>query len=84
MKKSRFSEEKIISILREADAGVKITELCRKHGMSDATFYKWKVRYGGLYVFETLNEVRRMTAERLVTTSAGPMSPSEIYHHDNF
>jgi putative transposase len=39
MKKSRFSEEKIIGILREGDAGVKVAELCRKHGMSDATYY---------------------------------------------
>lgn len=48
MKKSRFSEEKIIAILKEADAGVKSTELCRKHGISAATLYNWKARYGGM------------------------------------
>jgi putative transposase len=79
MKKSRFSEEKIISILREADAGVKITELCRKHGMSDATFYKWKSRYGGLEVsqlrrlkdLESENSrLKRMYAELSLTHQA--------------
>ena len=48
MKKSRFSEEKIIAILKEADAGVKSAELCRKHGISAATLYNWKGRYGGM------------------------------------
>ena len=48
MKKSRFSEEKIIAILKEADAGVKSAELCRKHGISAATLYNWKARYGGM------------------------------------
>jgi putative transposase len=48
VKKSRFSEEKIISILKEADVGTKIADLCRKHGMSDATYYKWKSRCGGM------------------------------------
>ena len=48
MKKSRFSEEKIIATLKEADAGVKSAELCRKHGISAATLYNWKARYGGM------------------------------------
>jgi putative transposase len=47
MKRSRFSEEQIIGILKEQEAGVSVAGLCRKHGMSDASFYKWKARYGG-------------------------------------
>jgi len=50
MKGSRFSEEQIIGILREHEAGGKTPDLCRRHGISDATFYKWKAKYGGLEV----------------------------------
>ena len=52
MKRSRFSEEQIIGILKEQEAGVSVAGLCRRHGMSDASFYKWKARYGGLEVSE--------------------------------
>lgn len=45
MKRSRFSEEQIIAILREHEAGMKTDEVCRKHGISSATFYKWKAKY---------------------------------------
>ena len=48
--KKRFSEEQIIRVLQEHDAGVKTAELCRKHGISDATFYNWKAKYGGMDV----------------------------------
>jgi putative transposase len=58
MKKSRFSEEQIVKILRQQEAGAKVTELVREHGISEQTFYNWKARYGGM----TVSEVRRMKA----------------------
>jgi putative transposase len=58
MKGSRFSEEHIIGVLREHEAGAKTEEVCRRHGISDATFYKWKSKYGGLEV----SEARRLRA----------------------
>jgi putative transposase len=54
--KPRFSKEQIITILKEAEAGAKVTELCRRHRISDATFYTWRSKYGGLEV----SEIRRL------------------------
>jgi putative transposase len=48
MKRSRYSEEQIIGILKEHQAGLSAQNLCRKHGISDATFYKWRAKYGGM------------------------------------
>ena len=52
MKRSRFSDEQIIAILKEQEAGMPTAEVCRRHGVSPATFYKWKSKYGGLEVSE--------------------------------
>jgi putative transposase len=62
MKKSRFSEEKIISVLKQAEAGMKVSELARKHGISEATFYNWKARYGGLDVSQ-LRRLKELESE---------------------
>lgn len=56
MRGKRFTEEKIIEVLTEAQAGITVSELCRKYGISDATYYNWKAKYGGL----TKNEARRL------------------------
>jgi putative transposase len=62
VKKSRFTEEQIIAILRQHEAGVKVAELCRKHGVAEATFYNWKSKYGGLDVSQ-LRRLKELEAE---------------------
>ena len=62
MKKSRFSEEKIIAALKQWEAGVKPAELVRKHGVSEATLYNWKARYGGLDVSQ-LRKLKELESE---------------------
>jgi putative transposase len=62
MKRARFSEKQIISVLKEAKAGAKVTELCRQHGISDATFYTWRSKYGGLEVSE-MRRLRQLEEE---------------------
>ena len=62
MKHARFSEEQIIGILKEAEGGTKVTELCRRHGISDATFYTWRNKYGGLEISE-MRRLRQLEEE---------------------
>jgi putative transposase len=72
MKKTRFTETQIVSILKEADAGMKVADICRKHGISDATYYNWKSKYGGMEASDLkrmkelefeLSQFKRMYAE---------------------
>lgn len=79
MKRSRFTEEQIIAILREQEAGVATAEVCRRHGVSSATFYTWKARFGGLDVSEAKRlkaledengRLKRMLADAMLDNAA--------------
>ena len=78
MRRSRFSEEQIIGILKEHQAGLSATELCRKHGISDATFYKWRSKYGGMDVSDARKlksledenrKLKKLLAEQMLDNS---------------
>jgi putative transposase len=73
MKRSRFSEEQIIGVLKEHQAGLSAGDLCRRHGISDATFYKWRSKYGGMEVsdarkLKALEEENRKLKKLLAET----------------
>jgi putative transposase len=79
MKKAKWSVEKIISILKESESGVSVAELCRRHGMSDAAFYNWRKRYGGMEVSEARRlkeleeengKLKRLLAENMLELTA--------------
>ena len=79
MKKQRFTEEQIILVLKEQEAGAKVADLCRKHGISEATFYNWKAKLGGMEVSEAKRlkaledenaKLKKLLAEQMMDTAA--------------
>jgi len=79
MKKQRFTEERIIAVLKEQEAGMKVADLCRKYGISDAKFYNWKSKYGGMEVSEAKRlkaleeenaKLKKLLAEQMLDTAA--------------
>ena len=72
MKKSRFSETQIVAILKQADAGLKVKDICREHGISDATYYKWKSKYGGMEA----SDLKRVKSSKLSSRSTSACTQS--------
>jgi putative transposase len=79
MKRKRFTEEQIIGVLREQEAGAKVADLCRRHGISDATFYNWKAKFGGMDVSEAKRlkaledenaRLKKLLAEQMLDAAA--------------
>lgn len=77
--KKRFTDEQMIGVLKEAEAGMKVAELCRKYGISDATYYNWKAKFGGMTVSEAQrlksleaenNKLKRLLAEAMLDNAA--------------
>ncbi len=79
MKRKRFTEEQIIGVLREQEAGAKVADLCRRHGISEATFYNWKAKFGGMDVSDAKRlkaledenaRLKKLLAEQMLDAAA--------------
>lgn len=79
MRKSKYSEEQIIGFLKQAEAGIAVAEICRKGGFSDATFYKWRARFGGM---EVPDEFKSCACWKFVSGMRGPSRRTRCARRD--